>query len=509
MAKYVSSSYLASGYVAPSWFGDGTVPGRYVAKSYLAVSYVRDSWFGQGTIVAVGKYIGANYLRPGYINPNYVTNVGIPPTTIQVGDTLSIGVGEQVGTPRKMYLLVADTLGVSFAESFNINYKRHVVAFETVNLTVGEQQTSRLTKTVTDTLGVSFTEFSATSKGTLTQIAVSDTLGITLDDAGINQGIEVYDTLGTALTEASSYIVKLQRADTLGVAFAEASSRTIAGTILRQVSDSLNLSLGESTNLHVFKQISALDTLDVQLDDVASIEQGIVTVYLQAFDELSLTSGEVASISNIQEVVGLASSDTLSLSFGEQSSKVELHFFSVGDTLLLQVLEGSQVAKISVQQTWEDAQYPWGGSTLRDIKPLPVFAYEFDFYQADSADTFITPQGIQGIPVVLERLGLTIYGRDRQGQWKEDPDLVKLVKGLYPIIRAEPGTVVNIYVGAQEDMEGAITWDGPHPFIVGTDTSVKPLISGPFIAVRFESAGQKPWKLLSYDLDITTVGRRN
>src|SRR5690606_28516135 len=118
-------------------------------------------------------------------------------------------------------------------------------------------------------------------------------------------------------------------------------------------------------------------------------------------------------------------------------------------------------------------------------------------------DSFVNEE----IQVILERLGLTIYGRDRQGNWKEDPDLVKLVKKVVPIFRGSPGTVINIFVGAQDSMEGGVTWDGPHEFVIGRDTFVTPLISGKFIAIRFESLGQKQWSLLSYDLDIKNIGR--
>jgi hypothetical protein len=249
--------------------------------------------------------------------------------------------------------------------------------------------------------------------------------------------------------------------------------------------------------------------LNLSLEEIAFPEPGIIISYLQVFDVAEFSLDDAATLTAQVDTVAKAAADTIIVDTSEISTKVELKFFSIGDTLLLQVNDAADIAKISVQQTWDAANYPWGGSTLRDIKPLPVFSYEFDFYQVDSADTFIKDGELQGIPVVLERLGLTIYGRDRQGNWKEDPDIIKLVKGVYPIFRGEPGTVVNIYVGSQEDMEGAITWDGPHPFVIGEDTYVKPLISGPFIAIRFESSGQRSWKLLSYDLDITTVGRRN
>jgi hypothetical protein len=481
----------------------------YLSSTYVVAGYVRSDWFGSGTPPAPARYIGDNYLRPGYVLSSYLTNAGDPPTIIFVADTLNIGLGDALVTPRVVRLARTDSLNLALFESYNQTYKRHVVAADTLNLTLGETRTLRASSTVTDTLGVALTDTASNNEGTFVTKSASDTLDVTLDDPGINQAMQVLDTLSVGLAETSAYTVELLRSDTLNLSLGEAPTRRIEGAIVVQASDSLNLSLGESANRHIFRALSVSDNLDMEVVDVADIELGIITVYLQAFDTLDISVTDEEILTGTQDVVGKSAFDALNVSLEETTSKVELRFITVNDTLFLQVFDAAEVAKISVQQTWEEANYPWGGSTLRDIKPLPVFAYEFDFYQADSADTFITPQGVQGIPVVLERLGLTIYGRDRQGQWKEDPDVVKLVKGLYPIIRAEPGTVVNIYVGAQDDMEGAITWDGPHPFVVGTDTSVKPLISGPFIAVRFESAGQKPWKLLSYDLDITTVGRRN
>lgn len=507
MSRWLSPEWVVTSWVREDWFGGGESSPRWISPSWVTTSWIAPSWFGGGESPSPGNWLGNNWLRPGWVNRAYLTNVGTEPTSRFVGDTLSVSLKEEAS--YSVRIRIADTLSLSLEESFNTTYTRHIVAFESINLSIGEQQLSLLKSSLEDDLDLNLDEVVESGEGEFSVISASDTLDIEVDDPGIQQAIETGELLDTSIGETSTTGIFLFREDSLDLDFDETSQRSISGAISVNAFDSLNLSLGESVDRHIFKSIEATDTLNLDLSGSASVELGVILTYLQSSDSLDFSLAENSVKSGEVDTVAKTGEDSLDLSLEETSSKVGISFLSVNDNLLVQVIGNTQIQKISIQQTWEDAQYPWGGSTLRDIKPLPVFAYDFDFYQVDSADTFITPNGWEGIPVVLERLGLTIYGRDRQGNWKEDPDIVKLVKGLYPIFRGEPGTVINIYVGAQETMEGPVSWDGPHPFIIGEDTSINPLVSGPFIAVRFESTGQKPWKLLSYTLDITQVGRRN
>lgn len=103
-----------------------------------------------------------------------------------------------------------------------------------------------------------------------------------------------------------------------------------------------------------------------------------------------------------------------------------------------------------------------------------------------------------------ERTGLSVTGRDRLGNWKADPTTVKFVRRIVPRVRSNGA--LNVYVGAQYNKDGAVTWDGPHSFDPATDQEVLCSVTGRFLAVRFESTGNTWWELDGYDLDVEIVG---
>jgi hypothetical protein len=477
----------------------------WTSSAWTTTSWVSVSWRGDISAAPQGNWIGDNWLRPGWTLSSWTTNEGDAPTSLFLSDSLDVAFSaETPASPQIVRLARADTLSISLIETFSLTYKRHVVAFETLQIGLGELQLSVRRNTLADALAVSFTETASNAQGDLILKTADDDLDVVIDDPGVNQFLEAVDTLGAGITESSSYLVSLLRADSLSLLLGEVYSKTFTGALAVSASDLLSVSFTEVTTPHIFYQLERSDSLDLTFAEEAIRVEGIVTVYLQQFDTLELTTDEGLATVVDNDTVGLTAEDGLNILLTEQATKVALVFFTAGDTLNLAVVDSTLLSKISVDVGWEDADYPWGGGSLRDIKPLPVFAQGFDFYVVDSGDTFVDNKPIA---VLLERLGLTIYGRDRQGNWKEDPDVSKLVKGLYPLIRGETGTIIHISVGAQDSLEEGVVWDGPHEFVLGRDTYVTPLIEGRYIAVRFESSGQKPWTLLSYDLDITKVGR--
>lgn len=153
---------------------------------------------------------------------------------------------------------------------------------------------------------------------------------------------------------------------------------------------------------------------------------------------------------------------------------------------------------------WETDNQPWGSADFVYADNKPVMLIGNEFYQADRALRF----GETSLNVSLIRSGLTIMGRDRFGNWKSDPSTMKECSGIWPIIRGTPGSLINIYIGAQEATDDPIFWEGPSRFIVGTTIFCDCTVTGRYLAVRFESQDQEPWELLSYDLDVEIVGER-
>lgn len=111
----------------------------------------------------------------------------------------------------------------------------------------------------------------------------------------------------------------------------------------------------------------------------------------------------------------------------------------------------------------------------------------------------------------VERTGLSVVGQDRQGRPKVDTEVIKLVTELWPRIRIQNGTNVDVYVGSQETPEAPVVWSDAMPFDPNVDqkVDVDPPIEGRYIAVRFEtpSTSSASWKLDGYDLELHVIGK--
>lgn len=154
--------------------------------------------------------------------------------------------------------------------------------------------------------------------------------------------------------------------------------------------------------------------------------------------------------------------------------------------------------------TWADDTGAWGDANAAYAQKFPVMVKDSAFYSAESGELRATDESML---TVLERTGLTISGQDSKGLLLSDPSVVKLLHGLWPIIIAPVGTVINVYAGAQDTPGGAVRWANPQVFTVGNGVYVDFYqVTGPYLAVRFTSLGQATWKLLGYDLDIELVG---
>jgi len=107
----------------------------------------------------------------------------------------------------------------------------------------------------------------------------------------------------------------------------------------------------------------------------------------------------------------------------------------------------------------------------------------------------------------VERTGLPIAGVARDGSPVIDPESVKQVNGVIPLITADSGVTVNVQVGVQQKIDGSVSWGAPTAFNPNTDTKVDCTMTGKLIAVRFESASGGQWKLNGYGLDVQVIAR--
>ncbi|KKK95388.1 hypothetical protein LCGC14_2673340, partial [marine sediment metagenome] len=72
-------------------------------------------------------------------------------------------------------------------------------------------------------------------------------------------------------------------------------------------------------------------------------------------------------------------------------------------------------------------------------------------------------------------------------------------------------TSIDVYVGSQDNPEGAVTWSSAFAFDPTTDdkVDVDPPVEGRYIAVRFETPNTTAiaWKLDGYDLELALLGK--
>jgi len=110
----------------------------------------------------------------------------------------------------------------------------------------------------------------------------------------------------------------------------------------------------------------------------------------------------------------------------------------------------------------------------------------------------------------VERTGLAVIGQDRLGNPKVDVSRRKLVTEVWPRLRVQNGTTVNVYVGSQALVDGPVTWSDAFAFNPATDekVDVDPPVEGRFNAVKYETPNTSAitWKLDGYDLEVHDLG---
>ena len=107
--------------------------------------------------------------------------------------------------------------------------------------------------------------------------------------------------------------------------------------------------------------------------------------------------------------------------------------------------------------------------------------------------------------VRLQRTGLAIVGRARDGSPRVDLNRMKLCRGVVPKI--ESTGPVDITVGSQTYRDGAVTWGPTQSFDPATQVKLDTTVFGRLMAIKFESSSDIEWKLYGYDMDIEAVGR--
>jgi hypothetical protein len=145
--------------------------------------------------------------------------------------------------------------------------------------------------------------------------------------------------------------------------------------------------------------------------------------------------------------------------------------------------------------TWADwPDITWDVTTLGTAAADAFFARNFStpaLYLADTTNQFNSVDFVS----TIERTGLAFNGHDGRAQ----------VNRIIP--RMQGTGTVNIFVGSQELRDGPVTYFGPFPYTIGTDTEVQPLVEGRYHAIKYTSTSAAWWKLDGQDIEVVSTGR--
>lgn len=148
--------------------------------------------------------------------------------------------------------------------------------------------------------------------------------------------------------------------------------------------------------------------------------------------------------------------------------------------------------------TWEEDTGPWSEFSRRRLVTAGTGASKF--YNMDRTNT----RDGASITSTLQRVGISLIGRKRGGEWIVDHQQRKMLHRLWPKIS---GSDISIRLGTQDTVDGPITW-GP---AVVFDPAAKNAadndpVSGAALALEL-SQTSKSWRADGYKIGITPLGQ--
>lgn len=149
----------------------------------------------------------------------------------------------------------------------------------------------------------------------------------------------------------------------------------------------------------------------------------------------------------------------------------------------------------SVTGTWATYVGPWSQSNRRKVVLCGTASTKF--WELDSG---ITNDGTAFV-ATLQRVGLSVEGRKRNGDWIVSYDSDKLVVRTW--IKASGGPI-NIRIGSQEVVDGAVSWSATTAFDPTAEKYVDIVVSGKAIAIEFSAA--VPFRIMGYKVEGEIVG---
>lgn len=144
-------------------------------------------------------------------------------------------------------------------------------------------------------------------------------------------------------------------------------------------------------------------------------------------------------------------------------------------------------------ETWDDVTAAWNQDELSPAQQRTLIGSSAPLISAlDITASF------NGTPFtsLLEKTGMHL----------DAPDRVKLIKSIFPRIKAASGTRVQFQVGGAMDVEGEVTWSDPIFYTTGSTYKADSFASGRFLAIRIQSVDNAPFEIRSVDIEYSMMG---
>lgn len=184
--------------------------------------------------------------------------------------------------------------------------------------------------------------------------------------------------------------------------------------------------------------------------------------------------------------------------------------YSRGDTWAITEADGITFRNASVgtvespdEETWDGTEDTWDEDTgpwaqLERRRVVVVGTDETKFFNLDNTAT----RNGQAFTATLQREGLSLLGRKRNGEWIVDFHQRKMGSRLWPRIQGGP---VDVRFGAQEVVNGAVQWSGSTSYDPTTETFVDcGPVNGRALAVKISSVNS--FRLDGYQFDVMGLG---
>ena len=159
--------------------------------------------------------------------------------------------------------------------------------------------------------------------------------------------------------------------------------------------------------------------------------------------------------------------------------------------------------------TWaDDVGVPWTFDHRRWVE-LPNNMLQDRMIGIDADDELIFIEaGAPDAVALIERVGLSVSGKDYRGNLTYDANAIKQLNVVWPKVSSPDGaTTVQVTPGSQSVIDGTVTWGTAKTY----DPTVKPYTNvyskGRLIAVKFESLDDVQWALDGYDIDFVKAGK--